>query len=575
MSVRKIIYAALSFIMPVFCNIQEAAGQEINGGQTVQSEENAAVPRQDSLLTSILTDKLEEYLDVLKTEPIDVQVREADFLIGSCNDSLVRQTVALKIFDHYLNSNIMGAEAVAVHLCDNWFIPGKIAMRSPEELMATRIYAEFNRSSLIGMKAPELALKDTTDADVILFPDNPANMGYENPDDCRTASGQDATEAHEQGKASGKRYSILYFYDTDCAKCRLETVMLRNTLENGNFPVDIYAIYTKDDRRKWMDWVHGNFNIDAPATTVRHLWDPDFSSGFLLKYGILETPAIFLISPDGTIAGRRLDSMALEQLLKMLLAPPAPAEYGSEKSAAFYGKLFGDLGPETKCGDVKALINHMAAKTLEDAHDTLLFKQMTGDLLYWLSGKRGETAKCGTDYLIHSQILPRHDIWNTSDDSLKVVQFAEVMQELLERAQTGSRMPEIKVHAILKSSKGERYGQYRLDRLHHYRTIFIFHTEGCNICKAELAAADSLLESGTKESRSTRVLLIDMDEIFSSWPETAEALFNAFDLTALPYITETDRNGIIIRKYMTLAESGESTTEPHPALKNLSDEIQH
>ena len=162
MPARKIIYVALSAVMLIFCHIQTAEGQE---NQTVQPGGNTAGPRQDSLLTAILTDKLEEYLDVLKTEPTDVQIKEADFLISSCNDSLVRQTVALKIFDHYLNSNIMGAEAVAVHLCDSWFIPGKIAMRSPEELMAARIFAEFNRSSLIGMKAPELALKDTTDTE--------------------------------------------------------------------------------------------------------------------------------------------------------------------------------------------------------------------------------------------------------------------------------------------------------------------------------------------------------------------------------------------------------------------------
>ena len=256
-----------------------------------------------------------------------------------------------------------------------------------------------------------------------------------------------------------------------------------------------------------------------------------------------------------------VNSRALEQLLNLMLAPPAPMEYGSEKSAAFYERLFNGMGPETDCDDVKEMVEHIAVKTLEDAHDTLLFKQMTGDLLYWLSGKRGEAAKCGTDYLIHSQILPRHDIWNTSDDSLKVVQFAEVMQELLGRAQTGSPMPKIKVHATMKSSRGEKYGQYRLDRLRHDRTIFIFHTEGCNICKAELAAADSLLASGTRESRSTRVLLIDMDEIFSSWPETAEQLFNAFDLTALPYITETDRKGIIVRKYMTLSGNGKAATK--------------
>ena len=50
--------------------------------------------------------KLEEYFAALAGEPLSVQNAECDYLIESCRDSLVRQFVTLKIYDHYLRDII-------------------------------------------------------------------------------------------------------------------------------------------------------------------------------------------------------------------------------------------------------------------------------------------------------------------------------------------------------------------------------------------------------------------------------------------------------------------------------------
>ena len=44
--------------------------------------------------------KLEEYFTALSGEPAAVQNAECDFLISSCQDSLVREYVARKIYSH-------------------------------------------------------------------------------------------------------------------------------------------------------------------------------------------------------------------------------------------------------------------------------------------------------------------------------------------------------------------------------------------------------------------------------------------------------------------------------------------
>ena len=158
--------------------------------------------------------KLDEYFTALAGESAQVQNAECDFLISSCTDSLVRQYVALKIYDHYLNSKIMGDDAVAVHVAREWFLSGKVAMHAQEDLLNAKVFVAFNEHSLIGMDAPFLTLQ-TPSGDSLRVP------------------------------ASGG-YSVLYFYDTSCSVCKATTAQL------GAFVADepsvtVYAIYVGAD----------------------------------------------------------------------------------------------------------------------------------------------------------------------------------------------------------------------------------------------------------------------------------------------------------------------------------------
>ena len=105
---------------------------------------------QDSLKVAALDAKLTEYLNAIRPESLDVQKQECDFLIESTADSLVRTSVARKILNYYMESPVMGAEAVAIHILDSWFLNGLVKMESEIDLLNARIYADFNRQSLLG-----------------------------------------------------------------------------------------------------------------------------------------------------------------------------------------------------------------------------------------------------------------------------------------------------------------------------------------------------------------------------------------------------------------------------------------
>ena len=468
----------------------------------------------DTSVTNSLGKKLDQYMALLEMEPVRVKCEEADFLIGSCTDSLVKQFTAIRLYSHFMDSKLMGDEAVSIHIFDKWFAPGTVKMQSELEFMNARIFAEFNRQSLIGNKAPELYLEDISGAYVSLFGDGKRN----------------------------DRPSILFFYDNGCATCTMESIMLRSLLNGTEYPVDLYAVYTGQSREGMEEFISGYLCISNPQVRVRYLWDPMSVSDFQMKYGILQTPGIFLVTRDGTIAGRKLDVRALERLMKIHCKP---YEYGGPESSAFYDEVFAVYAGHPGCDDVKSICDAIAAKTLEKK-DTLRFRQMTGDLMYWLGASRGEGVKCGLDYLIDRYIDGEPAVWTSSEDSLKILSYSEILGDLSGMAPVGERLPAIKVTGVMKHGENEKVKAIRLDRLRG--TTLIFHTEGCGFCAAELAAADSLASA----DRKSRFFLVDIDEVMNTDPDTAYALFGKFDLTVMPYITVTDRKGLVIRKYVSL-----------------------
>ena len=469
----------------------------------------------DSLRQAALTERLNEYFKAIEREGTEVQKQECDFLINSTEDSLVRQFIALQAYEHYMNSPVMGSEAVAIYLLDNWFLPGKVKMKTDIDLINARVFADFNRQSLVGMKAPELTMKTMDDNHVSFFAEDDASS----------------------------RFRIIYFYDTDCSKCKLESILLRNILEDGDFPVELLAIYSGDNKKAWEEYAVGRLNIDSDVVTVQHLWDPEFDSDFQRKYGVLQTPKIFLVRPDGVILGRGLDVEALYTMLRSIFAE-TKLSYGSEESVQLFDGIFS--AEEASVQKVCDLVDYISSSTLSKG-DTLMFRQLSGDLLYYLATHSGEGIKEGLKYLIDENITARPKVWDTEDDSLKVVGFAQIMDDLLSKARPGTLVPDIKVPAERISGGKIKNATVKLRKIGAAKNIIVFYTEGCEICKAEKAAIKELVAADHK----TRAIFVNVDRILAENPSSAEILFDSFDLSSLPYIILTDKKGVISRRYLS------------------------
>lgn len=455
--------------------------------------------------------KLDEYFTALAGSSPEVQMGECDYLISSCQDSLVRQYVTLKIYDHYLKSRILGDDAVAVHVADRWLLSREVAMNSPTDLMHARIFADFNRSSLIGMQAPRLSLL------------TPEGAAVQVPSD--------------------QSYNVLYFYDTGCATCKVETPRLKALVAEEEYPLNVYAIYTGADADSWAA-----FRDDFPGVT--HLWDPEVDSDWQRLYGVLQTPKMFLIDPSGKILGRGLDTPALRMLLKQAFDSGDPV-YGQADQMESWAQFFAPYGDTLTVSKVMDVADYLAARSFGEGN-IAVFKQLMGDLLYYLSSQRTEVYRDAVIPFVQTYIqLP--DVWNTPADQAQVVSLGEMLVSLSSRTPQGSLVPDLTVPGVLRRKgclfvKGSREGRFSLRGLKGKPGYIVFYTGGCSSCQEVLAAVDALVAG----DRRVRVLLVDMDAVLVDEPELGAQLLDSFDLSALPFVIQLDRDGTVLHRYVQL-----------------------
>lgn len=231
----------------------------------------------DSLLT--------QFYGALEFEPADSKCAEADFLIGSCKDSLTRQHVAVSMFDHYRDSKLMGDEIVAIYVYDKWFASGKTSFEGELSAMDAEVYVKFNRETQLGADAVPVEL-------------------------LKPCGGKMTVPVEG-------RIAVLFFYDTTCAKCRLEAKLLPDVLKEVGFKMDFFAVYSGQDKKMWKGF-RKSFKVKNRNVKVWHLWDPEMESGYQLHYGVYGTPRMYVIEPSGTVIGRRLEVENLKQLLPMM-----------------------------------------------------------------------------------------------------------------------------------------------------------------------------------------------------------------------------------------------------------------
>lgn len=511
---------------------------------------------------------LNEYARALDEYGASYKSAECNEIIAYCRDDSTRHFTARHLFQHYMDSPLMGDEAVAIHLYDRWNIP----FASDEEAFSAKIFVEANRQSLLGMTAPALRLYDKDDNEVTLF----GAASEVRPGDRAAAS----------LPASDGRLRVLYFYATDCSVCKLYSKQLEVLLSRCTRPVDLVTVYTGRERESWEAYVRERLSWRGANVRIINLWDAEGKGEFVTRYGILSTPRLFLIDADGTIIGRRLDPDALRMLFEQMEQDNQYA-YGDERSR----KLFEGLLPvdDLTVPAVTEMMN-LIQRISEDKGNPAVCRHMTGDLLYYLNSHDDERSIEVCDWFIREYILSDKIAWKGGNDSLSVLHLAEFLHELYSKAALGTPVPAVRAYVEelapdVPETKIGLKGKYRLDalkkrcRFKKRDMLLLFYDPACSDCREQLDKARELAcgkqavsasrtdsqASTPDQSASTLtspvaagsepsvVILINVEDNMARLNEKErQALLDAFDLSTLPYLLRLAPDGAITRRYFKL-----------------------
>jgi thiol-disulfide isomerase/thioredoxin len=258
------------------------------------------------LRTPFYEDKIMTYLNKVLPQIPDTLIPAIDnFIDKSRADSNLFRYMLITLFNYYGKSNIMGMDAVQVHIADKYYI--KDSWWSDAKFISDlKERTEKAKPLLIGAIAP--------DAELMSVP----------PDHFKSALADTALRRfpHVGTKINLRqvqaKYLVLIFWEADCGHCKVAVPELYKIYENSlkNMDVKVLAISTlfgEEGKMKWVDFVNQHQLYDWI-----NAWNP-YSYDFKMKYDVLTTPQIYILDENKKILAKRISPDQVEEIIKSLI----------------------------------------------------------------------------------------------------------------------------------------------------------------------------------------------------------------------------------------------------------------
>lgn len=235
--------------------------------------------------TPILHSKVEQFLANLTVPIPDSIIASIDRLLAMTKEN--RESFKYLMWYltvKYESSEIMGHDAIVVHLVDKYYDDPKMSWMNPtvKENLIKR--ANVLRPILIGKIAPELVLLDTLKTPRSLHSIN-------------------------------RKYTLLYFWDPECSHCKKETPLMTSFYNEyrNKYSFEVYAIcmdtswkdmkaYIRKNEMNWIN-VNGYFSM---------------SGDFRELYDVHSSPVMFLLDEHKKIIAKRVLTDQMKAILQKL-----------------------------------------------------------------------------------------------------------------------------------------------------------------------------------------------------------------------------------------------------------------
>lgn len=240
--------------------------------------------------------KLKDYFEKVLIQSPDTIILYADSLINIVKDN----KEMFKYFVWYITrmtevSKIMGMDKAFVHMAENYYLNDKAFWASSAVIKSIEDRAKILKSLLIGEKAPNLIMVDTSFKRISVYD----------------------TEAD---------YLIVLFYDPDCGHCKKEIAKLKKFYKDYKQKnVEVFAIYSEADVEYWKDFVK-----EKKLNWINAI--NGYNIDYHTLYDIISTPTIYLLDKDKKIIAKRLSAEQVIKIVKRDLGEEIEKSDGEQKN---------------------------------------------------------------------------------------------------------------------------------------------------------------------------------------------------------------------------------------------------
>ncbi|MDY0102975.1 MAG: thioredoxin-like domain-containing protein [Lentimicrobium sp.] len=233
--------------------------------------------------TPFLHGKVEQYLTKLTLPLPDSLIISIDHLMPLAGDNFETfKYLMWYLTIKYESSEIMGYDAVFVHLVDTYYDDPRMSWMNKTVKENLTKKANSLRNILIGKVAPEMILFDTLQRPVSLH-------------------------------KIDSDYTLIYFWDPDCSHCKKETPLLHEFYKNNKdiFNLEVYAVCMDTS---WKDMK--NYIIKNGTTWINVNGFYSMTPDFRQLYDVHSSPVMFLLDRKKNIIAKRLLSDQMEAFIR-------------------------------------------------------------------------------------------------------------------------------------------------------------------------------------------------------------------------------------------------------------------
>ena len=243
--------------------------------------------------TPFFMPRLERYYREVMVQVHDSIIKDIDYKLLLARTSPEMYKLLLNwLTDEYINPKYMGQDAIFVHLFEKYHVRGLTSWLNEKQMEIISRRAYMLMSNLIGEKAANLEMIDTSGKPTPLY-------------------------------AINADYTVIVFWDPTCGHCKVEIPKVDSLYRASwsKHDLKIYAVLTEDNRTEWIKYINENNLSDwIHVWQTKEMEQADYAAqkaGFRQLYDVTTTPRLYLLDKEKRIIAKNLNWQQLNDLLQV------------------------------------------------------------------------------------------------------------------------------------------------------------------------------------------------------------------------------------------------------------------